>query len=415
MINLSRVASQLEQLIRELPAEPVRLLCESLRVSAYKHALAPPPPNTRPVQRDFSATFGEVASWLTALSEGYAAAVEVGLDVLAALHPRKGKTIAVAILHEGGWRELAVRACILLSKLDDEAAFGAILNVLDTTPRAGFLLAQSPYANGCASVFARLQAVELSETSRAHMLSYLGAKGCGEARGLLVDRLASSPDRKECLAAGHALLALGDNDSLDSLAAELASPEPILRLLAARAAISLDPKTVVDRIGEERLRQQDASGIAEALFKALRDQIKGDGPYWHRADPGWDALFAHWAGTKGPVGGLAQQLLQISDGAPPTLPVDVRVVTTTSSLSPGARLKRWQRDGVAAWAEIRELDPLVRDAEAVQVLRELMARARQRIERVVERLDAIGYQSGSKRGICFPPVFCVLVLPWQKN
>lgn len=213
--------------------------------------------------------------------------------------------------------------------------------------------------------------------------------------------------------AGAALLAIGTEPARAVLVAHLDDPDRALSTLAIRALFRGDPRAAFDRLAPrfDPARLDDPAG-AHAAVQALDLFVPSvvvagqeprwtdaDAPRWFAEDPRWLAVFL--SQRRHPIlGEYARNALRYADPAlvGPALDAATRFEPPATAhahrVASGDRVARYERgEHEAVWEELRQYSAIDGDlrAEALEVARKTMSRAKAAIAALAERLVARGW------------------------
>ena len=389
--------------------------------------------------------------------------MEAGLDVLSALAPEAAADLGGEVFALALWPEAKDRAAYALSRSAREASFERLLDAVGQTPRAGFLLGESPYPGGGERVLARLQASPvvrhealqipthaawqaLSEKDRkelderadkaaavypfadvsvaSSLMEYLGKKRFAAALPLIEQLYAEHPSKKLRLAAGHALVALGDRSGLDLLTALGDSGDDWRQWFAVKSTIVQDPASAVERLGGETLQRDEGRERVGRAFEILNldadAKAKSGGEPLVLADRRWLDVAARWVRDRGPLGEAADRVLRRF----PAEDVKQAMVAGAAAAKPkkpagskreaasGAPAAAEKGHGIDVWRGLLALGAGVREPRHVDaarvVARATMLAARDDLARIVERLGRSGYRFLEPARVLVPPPADVL-------
>jgi hypothetical protein len=437
---------------------------EAVKAPVYKNRdqlpWKEPSPSTAPLAK----VFPDPGALVEGVRAGDPAAVETALAALGKVAPEEAADLGVELVELRPWRNLADQAAVATSLSARREPFARFLEAVAGGARGGFHLRQSRFEDGCAQVLEKLQAAPIWSYEPVHfpteaewqslpdgerekveerlsagssvfssgvvgpveyLLGYLGEKRCAAAQPLLAKLYREHPSRNLRLAAGHALVALGDPASLSLLASLAGEHDEWRRWFGIKAAILQEPCTAVERLGGDALLDEASrSRVAEAFDLLARDardkaQKKVPGEPWILADKRWLGACARWSKERKPPGPAAAELLSYFpkeevDAAlappPKARPLSTKKASPgkVATAAPLGALEAFQAGRCdEAWKRLTDLGEAVREPahlqEAREVARLTMVRARDNLQTIAERLRKAGYQFRHPGHVFVPP------------
>lgn len=231
------------------------------RVSGYAGSATYPA-----TMRAFAEVYPTWDMFVDALGEGEPGAVETALDLLSRVDPAAALPVALDLAERRPWNLLWDAIGRALARSDEPRAWEALFVHAERYGVAG-RVAASAYRDGLARA---REAVEADDTRlAAPACAYLGRLPGREAWDVLALRHRARRD----LPSGLALLARGDEESLDLLEEGLALGGDALQL-GVRAAIARDPARAVERLGgTDTLAAPEREAVAGALLEHLGREL----------------------------------------------------------------------------------------------------------------------------------------------
>jgi hypothetical protein len=268
-----------------------------IRVNVYRDTLSP-------AQRArFQDAFPTLAAFFDTLSVGEPGAIEVGLEILHRIHPRRAVDIAELLLTEPPWLMLSQAIGHALGASDEERAFALLLAHADQ----GYLyvgLRDVGYPDGAARARAAAEALgdlmapDVDSGDRAigeALLSYRVRFDRDAALAELAAHLATPGSRLRGFAAHTLTGPHGTEATRDLVIDVLARGEHVgtVATVAARTRLNRDATSMIDAMGGvEHLVSEEA----EALTGLLLDMVARDAreATVGRTSQGWLHADARW-------------------------------------------------------------------------------------------------------------------------